>query len=84
LGCGASVTAFLFKFLETLVKNSTHSTYFDFRSSLHENRLVGLWRMMRDFRFSYLAATIVLAILVLAKTSFYLLLRFFADDVLGE
>lgn len=66
------------------MKNSTHSTYFDFRSSLHENRLVGLWRMMRDFRFSYLAATIALAISALAKTSVYLLLRFFADDVLGE
>lgn len=56
--------------------------YFDFRESLHENRLVGLWRMMTDFRVSYIAATIALAISALAKTSVYLLLRFFTDDVL--
>jgi len=59
-----------------------NSNYFDFRDSLHENRLVGLWRMMTDFRVSYLAATFALAISALAKTSVYLLLRFFADDVL--
>lgn len=60
------------------------SPYFDFRDSLHENRLVGLWRMMTDFRFSYIAATAALAISALAKTSVYLLLRFFADDVLTD
>ncbi|MBX3038237.1 MAG: ABC transporter ATP-binding protein [Anaerolineales bacterium] len=59
-----------------------NTNYFDFRDSLHENRLVGLWRMMTDFRVSYLAATFALAISALAKTSVYLLLRFFADDVL--
>ncbi len=59
-----------------------NTNYFDFRDSLHENRLVGLWRMMTDFRVSYLAATAALAISALAKTSVYLLLRFFADDVL--
>ncbi len=58
--------------------------YFDFRSSLHENRLVGLWRMMTDFRIPYIAATLALAISALAKTSVYLLLRFFADDVLTD
>lgn len=58
------------------------SPYYDFRESLHENRLIGLWRMMTDFRFSYIAATAALAVSALAKTSVYLLLRFFADDVL--
>lgn len=58
------------------------SPNYDFRDSLHENRLVGLWRMMTDFRFSYIAATAALAVSALAKTSVYLLLRFFADDVL--
>lgn len=60
----------------------TTSQYFDFRDALHENRLLGLWRMMTDFRLSYIAATISLAFSALAKTSVYLLLRFFADDVL--
>ncbi|MBL8089899.1 MAG: ABC transporter ATP-binding protein [Anaerolineales bacterium] len=59
-----------------------NTNYFDFRDSLHENRLVGLWRMMTDFRVSYLAATFALAISALAKTSVYLLLRLFADDIL--
>ncbi len=62
----------------------THSQYFDFRDALHENRLLGLWRVMTDFRLSYIAATIALAISALAKTSVYLLLRFFADDVLEQ
>lgn len=62
--------------------DTTTSPYFDFRDSLHENRLVGLWRMMTDFRVSYIAATAALAVSALAKTSVYLLLRFFADDVL--
>jgi len=38
--------------------------------------------MMTNFRLSYIAATISLAFSALAKTSVYLLLRFFADDVL--
>jgi ATP-binding cassette subfamily B protein len=82
LGCGAFVTAFLFNIFGESMKNSTTSPYFDFRDSLHENRLVGLWRMMTDFRVSYIAATLALAVSALAKTSVYLLLRFFADDVL--
>ncbi|KAA0265697.1 MAG: ABC transporter ATP-binding protein [Chloroflexi bacterium] len=57
---------------------------FDFRNALHANRLAGLWRMMTDFRLSYIAATIALALSALAKTSVYLLLRFFADDVLMQ
>ncbi|MBK9781933.1 MAG: ABC transporter ATP-binding protein [Anaerolineales bacterium] len=63
---------------------STPPQYFDFRDALHENRLLGLWRMMTDFRLSYMAATIALALSALAKTSVYLLLRFFADDVLEQ
>ena len=63
---------------------TTTSPYFDFRNALHPNRLVGLWRMMTEFRVSYIAATASLAISALAKTSVYLLLRFFADDVLGK
>jgi ATP-binding cassette subfamily B protein len=64
--------------------DSTTTPYFDFRNALNENRLVGLWRMMTDFRLSYIAATVALAISALAKTSVYILLRFFADEVLGK
>lgn len=64
--------------------SDTTSPTFDFRDALHTNRLAGLWRMMTDFRVSYLAATLALAVSALAKTSVYLLLRFFADDVLAH
>jgi hypothetical protein len=57
---------------------------FDFRPTLQENRLKGLWQMMSDYRLSYIAAAISLAISALSKTFTYILLRFFADDVLAE
>ncbi|MEO8357119.1 MAG: ABC transporter ATP-binding protein [Chloroflexota bacterium] len=57
---------------------------FDFRKTLQENRLKGLWQMMADYRLPYLAATLSLAGSALAKTFTYLLLRFFADDVLTQ
>jgi ATP-binding cassette, subfamily B, bacterial len=56
----------------------------DFRTSIHENRLKGLWLMMKDYRLPYIAATIALAISALAKTYTYLLLQFFADNVLTK
>ena len=56
---------------------------FDFRPTLQANRLKGLWQMMSDYRLSYIAATIALAISALSKTFTYILLRFFADDVLA-
>ena len=57
---------------------------FDFRKTLQENRLKGLWQMMADYRLPYLAATLALAFSALAKTFTYLLLRYFADNVLTE
>jgi len=66
------------------MSDSIQDQYFDFRAALHANRLVGLWRMMRDYRLSYIGATLALAVSALAKTSVYLLLRYFADDVLGK
>ncbi len=55
---------------------------FDFRTALHANRLVGIWRTMRAFRAAYAGATAALAISALAKTATYLLLGYFADSVL--
>jgi len=55
---------------------------FDFRSSLHVNRFVGVWRMMTGFRLAYFGATAALAISAVAKTCTFLLLGYFADLVL--
>jgi ATP-binding cassette subfamily B protein len=57
---------------------------FDFRPTLNANRLKGLWQMMSDYRLSYIVAAIALAISALSKTFTYLLLRYFADDVLTQ
>lgn len=57
---------------------------FDFRHALEENRLKGLWKMMVDYRVPYIGATAALAVSALAKTFTYLLLRYFADDVLTQ
>jgi len=57
---------------------------FDFRKAIDENRLKGLWKMMVDYRVPYIAATAALAVSALAKTFTYMLLRYFADDVLTQ
>jgi len=57
---------------------------FDFRKAIDENRLKGIWRMMVDYRLPYLGATAALAVSALAKTFTYMLLRYFADDVLTQ
>jgi ATP-binding cassette, subfamily B, bacterial len=58
---------------------------FDFRKAIDENRLKGIWKMMVDYRVPYLAATASLAVSALAKTlTYFLLLRYFADNVLTQ
>ncbi len=63
-------------------KNVSNLNTFDFRKALNENRLIGVWRMLTDFRAPYLGATASLAISASAKTCTYLLLGYFADSVL--
>ncbi len=59
------------------------STYFDFRKAIGQKKLAGIWQMMTNYRLAYAAANFTLAISALAKTATYLLLRNFADTVLG-
>jgi ATP-binding cassette subfamily B protein len=56
---------------------------YDFRNAVSTNRLKGLWRMMTGFRLPYLGATISLTIAALARTGNTLVLRYFADTLLG-
>ncbi|MFH2037984.1 MAG: ABC transporter ATP-binding protein [Chloroflexota bacterium] len=60
------------------------STYYDFRKTLTRKKLLGLWRMMSGYRLAYTTANIALAVSALAKTLTYLLLRNFADMVVGS
>ncbi len=57
---------------------------FDFKTTVSDNRLVGLWRMMTGFRLVYLGAVVGVGITALLRTGNYLLLRYFVDDVLGQ
>ena len=54
----------------------------DFQHIVTANRLIGLLRMMRGYRFTYLIATLSLGVGALARTAIYLWLRYFIDDVL--
>ncbi len=63
-------------------QTSTNPT-FDFRQSLTKSKLIGIWRMMTDYRLPYIAATAALAVSAVSRTLTFLLLRYFADTVLG-
>ena len=56
----------------------------DLQKTTSSNRLVGLWRLIGGFRLVYLGAMIALAVAAASKTFTFLLLRDFADTVLGE
>jgi ATP-binding cassette subfamily B protein len=56
----------------------------EFKSLLTPHRLRGMWRMMRGFRIKYLGANLSLGLAALFKTSTFLLVRYFADNVLGR
>ncbi len=67
-----------------MANNSTSSIYFDFRKALSKKKLSGMLRMMSGYRLAYVGANFALAISALAKTTTYLLLRNFADTVVGN
>ena len=63
---------------------STEHVPIDLQEAISDNRLVGLWRMMRGYRLIYAGALISLAFAALMKTATFYLLRFLIDDVLAE
>jgi ATP-binding cassette subfamily B protein len=71
-------------FGETTMTTLEPTLTFDFRKAIDKNHLKGIWKMMVDYRLPYAAATASLAVSALAKTFTYLLLRYFADDVLTK
>ena len=66
-----------------MATTSQQSHYFDFRKTLTKKKLAGMLRMMEGYRLPYLGANMALAISAVAKTTTYLLLRNFADTVVG-
>jgi ATP-binding cassette subfamily B protein len=57
---------------------------FDFKHTVSDNRLAGLWRMMTGFRPAYLGAVLGVGIAAVLQTATYMLLRYFVDDVLAH
>lgn len=56
----------------------------DLKTTVSDNRLVGMWRMMKGFRLKYFGAALALGLAATAKTATFLLLRYFIDNVLGQ
>ena len=56
----------------------------DLRATADRSPWLGLWHMMKGFRWAYFGAVAALAVSSLSKTATYLLLRYFADLVAGE
>jgi ATP-binding cassette subfamily B protein len=69
---------------ETTVTTLEPTLTFDFRKAIDKHHLKGIWKMMVDYRLPYLGATLALAVSALAQTFIYLLLRYFADDVVTQ
>jgi ATP-binding cassette, subfamily B, bacterial len=57
---------------------------YDLKNVQSKNRFRGMWRLMHGFRLAYVAANLSLALSAIFKTSTFLLLRYFADHVLGQ
>lgn len=54
----------------------------DLTPVLIENRIVGLWRLIKGYRLIYIIASLSLGISTLARTGMYLWLRRFLDQIL--
>jgi ATP-binding cassette subfamily B protein len=66
------------------LKTATIKQEYDLKHAISDNRLKGLWRLMTGYHWPYIGATFSQAVAAVAKTSTYLLLRYFVDNVLGK
>jgi len=66
------------------LKTATFKQEYDLKHAISTNRLRGLWRLMSGYHWPYMGATFSQAVAAVAKTSTYLLLRYFVDNVLGK
>jgi ATP-binding cassette subfamily B protein len=66
------------------LKSPINLPSYDIKNTVSNNRFKGLWQMMTGFRMLYLGAAISLGIAAASKTATYLLLRYYADKILGQ
>jgi ATP-binding cassette, subfamily B, bacterial len=63
---------------------TTAPATFDFKSTVSDKRLQGLWRMMRGYRLIYAGALLFIGVGAVINTLTYVLLAYYVDDVLGQ
>jgi ATP-binding cassette subfamily B protein len=68
----------------TLASENGAGTTYDLKHAVADNRLVGLWRLMTDYRLKYLGATLAVALAAVFRTASFFLVRYLVDDVLGQ
>lgn len=56
----------------------------DLKYVLADNRFVGMWRLMKDFRLHFLGATLALGFAALLKPFTFTLIQFLVDDVIAN
>jgi len=67
-----------------IAPKATTANNFNVKATLAENRLLGLWRLLRGYRLSYLGATLSLGLAALLMTAGVLLIRYFVDKILVQ
>jgi ATP-binding cassette, subfamily B, bacterial len=63
---------------------TTKYEYYDLQKTISKHKIIGFWRLMHGFHLPYIGANISLALAAIFKTSMFLLLRHFVDNVLGN
>ena len=61
----------------------TQKLTIDLKQAVTENRLVGLWRLMKGFRWLYVGAMLSLAVAALMRAFSYRLIQVVVDEVFG-
>lgn len=70
--------------MEQVVRSRRLEHSLDLEHTVHKNRLVGLWRMMKGYRWFYLVAVLSVAIGAVGRTYSFILLRYVIDEVLTQ
>ncbi len=68
----------------TIASTNGAGTTYDLKSTVSDNRLVGLWRLMTGYRAKYLGATVSIGLAAVFRTASFFLVRYLIDDVLGQ
>ena len=54
----------------------------DLKETLAENRLIGLWRLLRGYYLRFITANIAVGVSAFSRTATYMLIGFYEDKVL--